>query len=97
MPKIVLDTNCLISSLSSYSKYFPIWRYLQEGKFIICVSKYILDAIVDDTLKEQRNSISLCIPRLALSGVFVHSHLVRVRERLYFYIFFSTLFLASLP
>lgn len=41
--KIVLDTNCLIASLSSKSENYQVWRALQKGEFILCVSNEILD------------------------------------------------------
>ena len=43
MRRIILDTNCLISSLSRRGKYFNVWRGLQDGKFTLCVSTDILD------------------------------------------------------
>ena len=43
MRKIVLDTNCLLSSLSRRGKYFNVWRGMQEGKFTLCVSTDILE------------------------------------------------------
>ena len=74
MPKIVLDTNCLISSLSSYSKYFPIWRYLQEGKFIICVSNSILDEY-QEIIEEKTNAIiAQNVIRTLLDCPFVKYH-----------------------
>ncbi len=41
--KIVLDTNCLIVSLSRHSEYYPVWKGLQTGKYILCVSNDILE------------------------------------------------------
>lgn len=40
---VVLDTNCLIASLSKKGNYFKIWRDLHEGKYILCVSNEILE------------------------------------------------------
>lgn len=34
MEDIVLDTNCLISSLKRDSKYFPVWRDFITGKYV---------------------------------------------------------------
>ncbi len=42
MDRIVLDTNCLIASLSRRGKYYDIWKGLQDGKYILCVSSEIL-------------------------------------------------------
>ena len=41
--KIVLDTNCLIASLSRHSEYYPVWEGFQTGKYILCISNDILE------------------------------------------------------
>ena len=41
--KIVLDTNCLIATLSRHSEYYPVWSDFQAGKYILCVSNEILE------------------------------------------------------
>ena len=41
--RIVLDTNCLISSLSRRGQYYPVWKGLQTGLYILCVSTEILE------------------------------------------------------
>lgn len=43
MRKIVLDTNCLIASLSSKSENFQVWQAFQRGEYILCVSNEILE------------------------------------------------------
>ena len=40
--KVVLDTNCILSSISINSIYHIIIDSLYEGKFILCVSNEIL-------------------------------------------------------
>lgn len=40
--KIVLDTNCLIASLSRHSKFYPVWKGLQTGEYVLCLSNDIL-------------------------------------------------------
>ncbi|MBO7488802.1 MAG: putative toxin-antitoxin system toxin component, PIN family [Bacteroidales bacterium] len=42
MKRVVLDTNCLLASISSRSEYFIVWRGLHEGKYTLCVSNDIL-------------------------------------------------------
>ena len=42
MKRIVLDTNCLIASLSHTSRSYSVWRGLHDGRFILCVSNEIL-------------------------------------------------------
>jgi len=41
--KIVLDTNCLVASLSRHSEYYPVWKGFQTGKYILCISNDILE------------------------------------------------------
>ncbi len=40
--KVVLDTNCLLASLSKRGEYYPVWKGLQEGKYVLCVSTEII-------------------------------------------------------
>ena len=42
MKRIVLDTNCLIASLSRTSRSYNVWRALHEGYYILCVTNEIL-------------------------------------------------------
>lgn len=42
MKRVVLDTNCLLASLSSRSENFRVWRALHEGAYTLCVSNDIL-------------------------------------------------------
>ncbi|WP_277821190.1 PIN domain-containing protein [Palleniella muris] len=42
MDRIVLDTNCLLASLSRKGNFFNVWRGLIEGKFALCYSNDIL-------------------------------------------------------
>ena len=39
---IVLDTNCLLMSLSRRSADYSIWRDVVEGKYTLCVTNEIL-------------------------------------------------------
>lgn len=41
--RVVLDTNCLIASLSRKSPYFNVWSSLQTGEYTLCVSNEILE------------------------------------------------------
>ena len=45
--KIVLDTNCLISSLSRRGSFFPVWRSFQEGRYTLCISNEILEEYIE--------------------------------------------------
>lgn len=43
MERIVLDTNCLIQSIPSRSKYRKIWDSFFDGTNILCVTTSILN------------------------------------------------------
>lgn len=40
---IVLDTNCLIMSLSPKSLYRPVWDAFIKGEYVLCISNDILE------------------------------------------------------
>lgn len=40
--RIVLDTNCLIQSISPRSHYYAVWQSLVDGKNTLCVSNEII-------------------------------------------------------
>lgn len=61
MKRVVLDTNCLLASLSSKSENFLAWRSLHEGKYILCVS--------NDILKEYEEIIALKTNRFVAENV----------------------------
>ena len=42
MRRIVLDTNCLLQALPSYSPYHKIWTEILAGNIILCVNTDIL-------------------------------------------------------
>lgn len=39
---VVLDTNCLLMSLSRKGHYYPIWRDFVSGKYTLCFTNEIL-------------------------------------------------------
>ena len=41
--KIVLDTNCLLASLSRQGRTYTAWKAFQEGRYILCVTNEILE------------------------------------------------------
>lgn len=47
MDFIVLDTNCLIMSLSAKSPYYPIWKDFRKGKFVLCITNEIIAEYVE--------------------------------------------------
>lgn len=51
MDNIVLDTNCLLSSLKRTSRYYPVWRDFISGKYCLCFT--------DDIINEYQEIIEL--------------------------------------
>ena len=41
--RIVLDTNCLLVSISRYGEAYPVWRAFLDGRYTLCVSTEILE------------------------------------------------------
>lgn len=41
--KIVLDTNCLLASLSRLGSSYLVWKGFQEGRYTLCVTTEILE------------------------------------------------------
>ena len=56
--RVVLDTNCLLASLSSKSENFRVWKDFQEGKYILCVSNEILEEYQEIIAKKATPSIA---------------------------------------
>ena len=42
---VVLDTNCLVQSISQRSNYYPVWKSFIAGEYDLCVSSEILEDI----------------------------------------------------
>ena len=40
---VVLDTNCLLQSISRRSRYYKIWRDFIDGRYVLCVTTEILE------------------------------------------------------
>lgn len=55
--KIVLDTNCLVMSLSAHNPYAEIWQKFVNGKYVLCVSNDILEEY------EERCKVVISIPK----------------------------------
>ena len=56
--RIVLDTNCLISSLSRKSKSYDVWKELHEGRYILCVSNSILEEYEEKIAEKTTSEIA---------------------------------------
>ena len=56
MKRVVLDTNCLLASISSRSENFQVWCALHEGRYKLCVSNDIL-AEYEEIIAQKANHI----------------------------------------
>lgn len=80
---IVLDTNCLLMSLSRRSPYYPVWRDFVDGKYMLCISNEIL-AEYEEILTQKvgaeiaSNVITaiLDLPNTKMVQVYYHLHLI---------------------
>ena len=80
---IVLDTNCLLMSLSRRSAYYPVWRDFVDGKYTLCVTNEIL-AEYEEILTQKvgpeiaSNVITaiLDLPNTKMVQVYYHLHLI---------------------
>ena len=69
--KIVLDTNCLIASLSRNGQYYPVWKGLQTGKYILCVSTDILEEYAEIITQKMSQNVASNVIHLLLESEFV--------------------------
>lgn len=71
MDRIVLDTNCFIASLSRKGQFYDIWKGLQEGKYILCVSTEIMLEYQEIIEQKTNASIANNIIQVLLNSRFV--------------------------
>ena len=71
MQKIVLDTNCLISSLSRRGQYYPVWQGLQTGQYVLCVSTDILEEYAEKIAEKMSIQVATNVIHLLLESQFV--------------------------
>ena len=69
--KIVLDTNCLISSLSKRGQYYPVWKGLQTGKYTLCVSTDILEEYAEIIAQKMSLQVAMNVIHLLMESEFV--------------------------
>lgn len=80
---IVLDTNCLIMSLSRRSPYYSVWRNFVEGKYTLCISNEILNEYEEILTQKVGPEIAsnvinaiLDLPNTKMIQVYYHLHLI---------------------
>lgn len=82
--KVVLDTNCLLVSISKYGEAYPVWRGFLEGQYILCVSTEILEEYEEIIAKMTtpdiaRNVVDAILKRKNVERVdpYYHWHLIK--------------------
>lgn len=80
---IVLDTNCLLMSLSRQSVYYPIWRNFVDGKYTLCITNEILAEYEEILTKKVGQEIAtnvitaiLDLPNTRMIQVYYHLRLI---------------------
>ena len=66
--RIVLDTNCLISSLSRRGQYYPVWKGLQTGQYVLCVSTDILEEYAEKLTEKMSVQVASNVIHLLLES-----------------------------
>ncbi|MBV6442866.1 MAG: hypothetical protein EPGJADBJ_04592 [Saprospiraceae bacterium] len=56
--RVVLDTNIVFVSVSSTSQYHWVWRALERGDFLLCVTTDILDEYAE-VLEEEMGHLTM--------------------------------------
>lgn len=83
MMDVVLDTNCLLMSLSRRGWYYEVWRSLVRGEYVLCYSNEILMEYEEILTQKMgayiaSNIISaiLNLPNTKQVQVYFHLHLI---------------------
>lgn len=66
--RIVLDTNCLIASLSRRGQFYPVWKGLQTGKYVLCVSTDILEEYAEKLTEKMSMEVASNVIHLILES-----------------------------
>lgn len=69
--RIVLDTNCLIASLSRRGQYHAVWTALQRGEYVLCVSTEILEEYAEIIAAKTSVKVAENVIHLLLESEFV--------------------------
>lgn len=80
---IVLDTNCLLMSLSRRSSYYPVWRNFVDGKYTLCITNEILTEYEEILSQKVGTEIAsniiqalLDLPNTRMVQIYYHLHLI---------------------
>lgn len=73
MKRIVLDTNCLLASLSLKGNYYVVWQSLKQGRYILCVSNDIIQEYREIIAQKTNSTIADNVIRYLEASPFVLS------------------------
>ena len=82
--RIILDTNCLIMSLSRRSAYYPVWSALRQGKYDVCITNEIIEEYEEILSQKMSKDIAtnvinaiLDFPNVHKTEIFFHFGLIQ--------------------
>ena len=71
---VVLDTNCLLQTLSQRSQYYKVWEDFVMGRYVLCVSNEILEEY-EEIISSHMSSLAA---RIAVETILRANNVVRV-------------------
>ncbi len=74
MRNVVLDTNCLLQSLSRRSRYHRIWSDFVNGGYVLCVTTEILEEY-EEILSQHMSPL---VARLAIEAILRANNVRRI-------------------
>ncbi len=77
---VVLDTNCLLQSLSQRNRYYKVWEDFVMGEYVLCVSNDILEEY-EEIIASHMSPIAA---RLAVETILRANNVIRVDARFRF-------------
>ena len=78
----VLDTNCLLQSLSDQSRYYNVWESFIHGKYVLCVSTEILEEY-EEIISSHMSPLAA---KLAIEMILRTKNVLRVDARFRFHL-----------
>ena len=66
--KIVLDTNCLLASISRQSNAYPVWKGFQEGRYMLCVTNEILEEYEEMIAQMASTEVAINVIRMIMDS-----------------------------
>lgn len=71
---VVLDTNCLLQSLSRRSAYYKVWEDFILGKYTLCISNEIIEEY-EEIIATHMSPVAA---RIAVEAILRANNVIRV-------------------